>query len=73
MEVGLDFVLGHAVEFFGRALYLGGISWRSRVVVVGVRHGDGGVFERVDALNQIVAIEVLQASQECRWWDEQHI
>jgi hypothetical protein len=62
MEVGLDFILGHAVEFFGCALYLGGISWRSRVVIMGVRRGDGGMFERVDVLNQIIAIEVLQMS-----------
>jgi hypothetical protein len=73
MEVGLDFVLGHAVEFFGRASYLGGVSWRSRVVVVGVWRGDGGEFERVDALNQIVVIEVSQESQKRRWWDERHI
>ncbi len=66
MEVGLDFVLGHAVEFFGRNSYLGGVSWRSRVVVMGVRRGDGGMFERVDALNQIVTIQVLQASRERR-------
>ncbi len=62
IEVGLDFILGHAVEFFGRALYLGGISCRSRVVVMGVRRGDSGMFERVNALNQIVAIEVSQVS-----------
>jgi hypothetical protein len=62
MEVGLDFVLGHAVKFFGHASYLGGVSWRSRVVIVGVRCGDGGVFKRVDASNQIDAIKVLQAS-----------
>ncbi len=73
MEVSLDFVLGCAVEFFGRASYLGGVSWRSRVVVVGVGRGDGGVFKRVDASNQIVVIEVSQASQERRWWYERHI
>jgi hypothetical protein len=73
MEVNLDFVLGHAFEFLGRALSIGDIHWSSRVVVLGIWHDDGDVFKRVDALNQLVAIEIPQASQESRWWDERYI
>jgi hypothetical protein len=73
MEVDLDFVLGYAFEFFGRASCIGDVCWSSRVVVLGIRHGDGGMFERVDASNHLVAFEILQVSQESRWWDEQHI
>jgi hypothetical protein len=46
MEVGLDFVLGHAFEFFGHASCLGDARCSSRVVILGIRRGDGGMFKR---------------------------
>ena len=69
LEVGLDFCLGHAIKFFGRTLYLGGVRWSFGVVLL-----DGGsVFEGVEASNQLVAIKVLETSRESQGWYEQHI
>jgi hypothetical protein len=66
VEVGLDFSLGHAINFFGRALYLGGFCWSFGVVLL-----DGGsVFKGVEASNQLFAIKVLETNGESRGWYE---
>jgi hypothetical protein len=66
--VGPDILLRHAFEFFGCPLYVSGIRWSSRVVVLGVRRGGGSMFERVDESNQLIAIKIPQTSREGRGW-----
>jgi hypothetical protein len=73
VEVGSDILLRHAFEFFGRPLYISGICWSSRVVILDVWRGGGSVFETVDESNQLVAIKIPQTSQEGRGWDDQQI
>ncbi len=37
---------------------------------MGIWRWGGGMFKRVDTLDQFVAIKILQASRESRWRDE---